>query len=292
MRVLLFKKFKNYKEIKIMKKLLIMLTVVAMASFLFVGCLPTPTPPNETPIITSDPVETATVGEVYTYDVEATDPEEDKLTYSLTVQPSGMIIGEATGLIVWTPPAKGDYAVAVKVSDGYLDITQSFIIVVEAAPVPEIVLTGIVVDPEEMDLYVGGSDTIDSVTATYEVRGYEDPIALEDCLFLTSDSKVAKVDEEGLVTAEGVGAANIVVSYEGKFDTLKVTVNAVLLTSIIVLPEEITLTEPTWTGNIGSITACYNDESTDSIALDDEDCTYKSSDEDVATAEDIVNYHL
>ncbi|GAJ21922.1 unnamed protein product [marine sediment metagenome] len=55
-----------------MRKFLIVLMVVAMASFLFVGCLFAP--PNQTPIITSDPVKTATVGVEYTYDVNATDP--------------------------------------------------------------------------------------------------------------------------------------------------------------------------------------------------------------------------
>ncbi len=112
-----------------MKRFLVILMVVAMASFLFVGCLPTP--PNQTPIITSDPITTAIVGVVYTYDVEATDPDEDVLTYSLTVMPSHMAISSATGLIIWTPPAKGDYDVTVKVSDGDLDITQPFIITVK-----------------------------------------------------------------------------------------------------------------------------------------------------------------
>ncbi|GAJ24958.1 unnamed protein product, partial [marine sediment metagenome] len=81
-----------------MKKILIMLMVVAMASFLFVGCLFAP--PNQTPIITSDPITTAIVGVIYTYDVEATDPDDDVLTYSLTVMPSGMTIGVDTGLII------------------------------------------------------------------------------------------------------------------------------------------------------------------------------------------------
>ena len=105
------------------------LVLIFLLVFLpLVGCFPGPS--NETPIITSVPITTATVGEAYTYDVNATDPDDDTLTYSLTVKPTGMIINSATGLIEWTPAAEGDYDVVVKVSDGTLDITQSFTIVV------------------------------------------------------------------------------------------------------------------------------------------------------------------
>ncbi|MBA7515591.1 hypothetical protein ES705_07633 [subsurface metagenome] len=127
-----------------MKKLLIILMVIAMASFLFVGCFPV-----APPIEPDDPLE----------------PDE-----------------------------------------------------------PGLYFIGIEVDPKTMDLIVGESDNIDSVTATYEVRVYEGPIALEDCLFLTSDSKVATVSSVGEVTAVKVGTADIIVSYRGETDTLEVTV--------------------------------------------------------------------
>ena len=214
-----------------MRKFLIVLMAVAMVTFLFGGCFPVK---NQPPIITSDPVKTATVGVEYTYDVNATDSDiEDVLTYYLTAYPNGMNINSATGLIKWTPAIEGDYAVIVKVSDGELDITQSFTIVVAAAdepepdPEPELVLVGITVDPKTMDLYVGEDDNITSVTACYEFRSYGVILDFDECLFLTSDSKVATVDGVGLVTAKGVGTADILVSYEGKTDTLVVTVSAV-----------------------------------------------------------------
>jgi len=111
------------------------LVLVFLLLFLpLVGCL---TEPNQRPIITSDPVKTATVGVSYTYDVEATDPDEDTLTYFLTKKPSGMFINSATGLISWKPiPVQiGDNSVIVTVSDGSLNITQSFIIKV-SKPTP------------------------------------------------------------------------------------------------------------------------------------------------------------
>jgi hypothetical protein len=60
------------------------------------------------------------VGVLYTYDVNATDPDgRDTLIYSLTTQPAGMMINPATGLIQWTPTETQDKTtdVLVKVVD-------------------------------------------------------------------------------------------------------------------------------------------------------------------------------
>jgi hypothetical protein len=55
---------------------------------------------NDAPAITSAPVTTATAGALYTYDVDAADPDAgDTLTYSLTTKPADMTIHSATGLI-------------------------------------------------------------------------------------------------------------------------------------------------------------------------------------------------
>jgi len=85
---------------------------------------------NHPPQITSTPVTSATVGEAYTYDVAATDPDGDTLTYSLLAAPTGMTINSSTGLINWIPTAAGSFGVTVKVSDGELSDSQSFTIVV------------------------------------------------------------------------------------------------------------------------------------------------------------------
>lgn len=111
-----------------MKKLLLVLTVVAMASFLLVGCLPTT---NNAPIITSTPGLTATVGTEYTYTVTATDADGDTLTYS--VSPSDLAI--AANVITWTPTAAGTMDVIVTVTDGTDPVTQPFTITVSPAPV-------------------------------------------------------------------------------------------------------------------------------------------------------------
>ena len=89
---------------------------------------------------------------------------------------------------------------------------------------PELQLTGITVDPKTMDLFAGEEKTITSVTATYEVRGYETVIDLGECIYLSSDLDVATVSKDGKVKAVTKGTATIIVSYEGKIDTLEVTV--------------------------------------------------------------------
>ena len=59
-------------------------------------------------------------GKVYTFQVTATDPDGDPLTYSLQSGPKGMTINSATGLVHWDVPAsfKGKAPFFVLVSDG------------------------------------------------------------------------------------------------------------------------------------------------------------------------------
>jgi hypothetical protein len=92
---------------------------------------------NDKPAIRSTAVTTVTVGELYAYDVDATDIEGDTLTYSLTTKPTGMTIDPATGLIQWTPTNThiGANDVVVKVVDSYrtpASDSQSFTITVKS----------------------------------------------------------------------------------------------------------------------------------------------------------------
>ena len=102
-------------------------------------------PGNRPPLITSDPVTAATEGQLYTYDVEAEDPDVgDVLTFSLDVAPTGMTIDSTTGVIIWTPTNAdaGNNPVTVRVTDsGGLFDTQSFVIAVGAVlvTVPDVV---------------------------------------------------------------------------------------------------------------------------------------------------------
>ena len=124
-----------------MKKIISKKTLLLLSLLLFLpvfsGCFLTPSV-NQAPTITSTPSTTATVAEVYAYNVNATDPDEDTLTYSLTTNPTGMTINSTTGVISWTPTSTqiGNNSVTVKAFDGALDDTQSFIIIVSEAEAP------------------------------------------------------------------------------------------------------------------------------------------------------------
>lgn len=58
---------------------------------------------------------------IFTYQVKASDPDGDTLTYSLKSGPSGMTINSSTGLIQWNVPTdfKGKVPVTVSVTDGH-----------------------------------------------------------------------------------------------------------------------------------------------------------------------------
>ncbi len=86
---------------------------------------------NQPPVITSTPQTIAIQGVQYKYDVEATDPEGDPITYSLKESPNGMTINSNTGLIQWVPTENdsGDIQVKVQASDGNggTDVQEYFV---------------------------------------------------------------------------------------------------------------------------------------------------------------------
>jgi RHS repeat-associated protein len=104
-------------------------------------------PVNHPPAITSAPVTAAIVGQTFSYDVDAIDPDAgDVLTYSLTTAPAGMTIDAADGLIQWTPAQSGSADVSVQVADaGGLMASQSFIITVTAANRPPVITSAPVI---------------------------------------------------------------------------------------------------------------------------------------------------
>jgi YVTN family beta-propeller protein len=90
---------------------------------------------NYAPVIYSPPISTGTVGIVYTYDVNATDPNGDAVAYSLVNPLPGMSINDGTGLVCWVPPSIGDYEVTVEAGDGKGGYaSQTFVIDVGELP--------------------------------------------------------------------------------------------------------------------------------------------------------------
>ncbi|MBU4047306.1 putative Ig domain-containing protein, partial [bacterium] len=179
------------------------------------------------PVIESTPITTAKEGVAYTYAVEATDPNGDTLTYSLTTGPDGMTINSTTGVISWTPIEEqiGENEVEIEVSDLYRSTTQSFTITVDAT-----LLASIVVLPSSMEIAAGSSKTITSVTAHYD-NGTEANIALTACTYKSNNTNVTVTN--GVITVSSSCTATtaiITVSYTEddvtKSDTVTVTVPA------------------------------------------------------------------
>ncbi|MBD2491385.1 Ig-like domain-containing protein [Aulosira sp. FACHB-615] len=79
---------------------------------------------NAAPTITTNPNLEIIGGQYYHYDVNATDPNGDSLTYKLLVSPDGMTIDATTGLINWETTTIGNQVVVVEVDDNRGGVTQ------------------------------------------------------------------------------------------------------------------------------------------------------------------------
>lgn len=84
-----------------------------------------PPQPNRPPVIESSAITSVRYGSSYRYAVQAHDADGDRLTYSLSVAPSGMAINETSGLITWRPGSTDirTHIVTLQVSDGNGGIT-------------------------------------------------------------------------------------------------------------------------------------------------------------------------
>ena len=132
-----------------------------------------PPPPNNNPSITSNAVTSATEGQTYGYDVNATDLDlNDVLTYTLVEFPSGMIINGTTGEIAWTPGQAGQEPVTVRVLDGKGgSAEQSFTIATAPANHPPVIIPAPVPAASEGQPFIYDVNATDDVgdTLTYEL---------------------------------------------------------------------------------------------------------------------------
>ncbi len=90
---------------------------------------------NQAPEITSEAITNATVGEVYTYNVMAEDPEDDDLTFTLVDSPTWMSMtdnGDGTCVLTGTPdtPSTFGLPVKIKVSDGMYNDQQNYSLII------------------------------------------------------------------------------------------------------------------------------------------------------------------
>lgn len=89
--------------------------------------------PNAAPSFSSSPIPEGEVGRNYSYQANATDPEDDQLSYFLAEAPPWLFVGEYTGLLEGTPTGAGSWGVQLKVFDGYSYVWQNWTILVTQA---------------------------------------------------------------------------------------------------------------------------------------------------------------
>ncbi len=268
-----------------MKKRLLVILLLGVISISLTGCLSMISPEiNNPPVITHIPDATVTVGETFTYPVEAADPDEDALIYSLTTNPStDMTINDTTGLISWTPTAVGSYEVTVEVSDGELTDTQSFtIILTEPEPVNQ---APIIAPIPDTNITLGE-------TFTYTVEAADpDGDDLSYSLTTSPSTDMTINDTTGLISwnPTAVGSYEVTVEvFDGSESTTQsftITVNKALLTSIEVLPSSMTL-EIGESKAITSVTAYYDNGTTVNIGL--KNCEYESNKSNATVSTDGV----
>ncbi len=96
--------------------------------------------PNRSPLITTTPVVDAEVGQSYTYDVDAKDPDQDEIAYSLIDAPAGMWIEPTTGIIHWQPTT-AQLNAKVQVQDSTLPVANNYVVDVYAQVTDPVELT-------------------------------------------------------------------------------------------------------------------------------------------------------
>lgn len=208
------------------KWVLYSLIVLITASF-YSGCSFLPYG-NKAPTIDSTPLTSTKVEQVYIYDVNANDLENDVLTYFLLTYPEGMTIDTVTGVINWTPIKEqiGEHEVTVNVEDRWRNGIQNFTI--EAS---DILLTSIDVVPSSITLTETYSNLSTqnflTITANYDY-GPSKSIALSECNYKSSDANKAFVGHTGVISGTSKGSAVITVSFMEngitKSDTIDVIV--------------------------------------------------------------------
>lgn len=148
----------------------------------------TVTPPNHPPAFDSTPTLMATVGATYRYDVNASDPDGNALTYLLATAPAGMQINPLTGLVTWvpTPGQTGANPVSVLIDDGHFATeTQSFSIAVVADTTPPTVgilftqVPAAIATP--LQICVQANDNVGVAARSVTVDGVPVPLAINGC---------------------------------------------------------------------------------------------------------------
>ncbi len=191
------------------------------------------TPGNNPPEVTSTPPFAAKASFEYQYQIAATDPDSDPLTYTVEDGPAGMTV-DGLGLVTWTPTAAGLESVRVRVSDGAAFVDQGWTLTVSDADIPlEATVSAL---PATVDL--GGA-----VTLTVGYSGAAGPVSIS----LTVDGENVPVDASGVATftpaTVGTKLVTAIVSDLYASDSVSTTFT-VIDSSLGSVPPVVSLTAP------------------------------------------------
>ncbi len=98
--------------------------------------------PNSSPSFISNPITEGTIDSPYQYNINVTDSDGDKLTFSASGLPSWLMLvesGNGTARLIGVPDssALGSHSIIITVSDGLVAISQTFTISVAENPMAE-----------------------------------------------------------------------------------------------------------------------------------------------------------
>jgi len=155
---------------------------------------------NHPPVINSTALTSITAGSTYRYDVKATDPDGDPLTYSLLTGPAGMSI-DALGRLTWTTSTAnvGTQHVSIAVADNHgASVAQLFDVNVVADTQPPQVALSVTPSPANL-----GSQVTFLVTAVDNVK--------VQSLELTINGVPVALDSSGRATVTMTTAGDLAV---------------------------------------------------------------------------------
>jgi len=238
-----------YNYIWLNKNFLFLFIALILNSLLLTGCwgylyLPiTPTPPNLLSYLTEIVVQpdtmdleegesqaiisvTAYYSDSSTENIPLSDCTYDSYNLSCaTVNSSGLITGVSTGSIT----------IIVVYDEGSVSKSDTITVTV-ITPITTAKLTSIEVLPSSMNLNVGESQTISSVTAFHDNSSSAN-INLTACNYSSSNPDCATINNGGTVTAVSDGSSTITISYtEGgttKTTSAEITVGTVTQNEVV-----------------------------------------------------------
>ena len=166
------------------------------------------------PTITTESLPDGEVGTAYSQTLVATGDTPITWTVSGTL-PAGLSLDAATGIISGTPTAQGTSNFTVTATNDYGSDSKEFTLTIDQQGT--IHVTSVSLDKTSLELTEGGTDTL---TATITPNNATN----KNVTWESSNTSVATVDANGLVTAVSAGTATITVTTEDGRKTATCTV--------------------------------------------------------------------